>query len=979
MPCQIQEQLHHMRHFSLLKLGFSLFLILFLTELTGQSHFLGTPQTINFSKSEYTAGTQNWSIYQDDRGIMYFGNNKGVLEYDGTNWTLTSMPNRTVVRSLAKGPNERLFVGAQDELGYISLQEGPLYTYHSLVQYIPESYRSFDDIWKIFPYKQDVFFCSQRGVFHFQGTNCKVVPPKSRFENFFFLEGTLYAQDIEEGLLRFNGTEFSPIPGGQRFTQSRIASILLFQGDTLIISDTQGLLLMDASGIRPWDTPVSTFLKANQAYCATRLQDTQLAIGTTQDGVIVMDTTGQITLHLNTESGLQNNTVLSVFQDRQQNLWLGLDNGIDYVAINSPFSLLHSQMGIKGTGYASIIHQGYLYLGTNQGLFYSTWPLTEPSLETFRRVPNLQGQVWGLDIIDGELLACMHEGIFSLKKGRATAVQAGLSTWKLIELTGKPNFVIGGTYSGLVIFEKKSTKKGTTWQFRNRVKGFNESARVIAEDPQDGAIWVSHAYKGLYRIQLQDDFQEAQVDFFGEDDGLPSNISINVTSVRDEIIFTTPKGVYRFDATSQRFLPYENFNESLGGTPFLYRLIEDEAGWIWFSSDREFGYLRVMEKGFLREKQVEAQYFNHLREGQVDGFEHVFHAENGHVFIGTEEGFVHHFVSQPDTSLASFAPLIRNIVSISRVDSTIAIQGSPQTLKLPYHLNALRFSFAAPFFEPSGQIQYRCRLEGLDNEWSTWSERSEEEFTNLPYGKYTLHLESKNSLGIVSQPTTLSFEITPPWYATLVAKGAYFLLAALLIVALFFLYSRKLEKERAALRKAQETTLARKEAEFIEEKEKTKAEIIQLRNKNLQADIQYKNAQLASATMHLVQKGEILDKIKRDLKKLLKNASADNKRKLQQLIHIVDDDIRLDNDWKQFETHFDQVHENFLKNLKEAYPNLTPKDQKLCAYLRMNLTTKEIAPMMNISVRGVEIARYRLRKKLELETDVNLVDFIMKF
>ena len=139
-----------------------------------------------------------------------------------------------------------------------------------------------------------------------------------------------------------------------------------------------------------------------------------------------------------------------------------------------------------------------------------------------------------------------------------------------------------------------------------------------------------------------------------------------------------------------------------------------------------------------------------------------------------------------------------------------------------------------------------------------------------------------------------------------------------------------------------------------------------------------KHQQLASATMHLVQKGEILVKIKQELDKVQKTVPQENRRKVQQLIRMIDEDIRLDNNWEQFEVHFDQVHENFLKNLRERFTNLTPKDQKLCAYLRMNLSTKEIAPLMNISVRGVEIARYRLRKKLQLDTDINLVDFFMK-
>jgi FixJ family two-component response regulator len=87
----------------------------------------------------------------------------------------------------------------------------------------------------------------------------------------------------------------------------------------------------------------------------------------------------------------------------------------------------------------------------------------------------------------------------------------------------------------------------------------------------------------------------------------------------------------------------------------------------------------------------------------------------------------------------------------------------------------------------------------------------------------------------------------------------------------------------------------------------------------------------------------------------------------------------LEDDWESFARHFDQVHTDFIKRLKEKYPQLSPKDLKLCAYLRMNLVSKEIAPLLNISVRGVEISRYRLRKKMQLHAEVNLTDYMIHF
>src|SRR5205085_4161530 len=137
--------------------------------------------------------------------------------------------------------------------------------------------------------------------------------------------------------------------------------------------------------------------------------------------------------------------------------------------------------------------------------------------------------------------------------------------------------------------------------------------------------------------------------------------------------------------------------------------------------------------------------------------------------------------------------------------------------------------------------------------------------------------------------------------------------------------------------------------------------------------INYKNKELAGATMNLVQKGELMGKIKDELMRLLKNLGNDEStRNFKKVIKMMTEDEKFEQDWEHFSLHFDRVHGDFLTALKNKFPNITPSELKLCAYLRMNLSTKEIAQLMNISVRGVEVSRYRLRKKLQIPSEVNL-------
>lgn len=957
--------------------------------LPAQSNSIGSPSIRNYTKSDYRGGTQNWAMTQDQRGVVYAGNNEGLLEFDGSSWQTHFLPNRTIARSVALDTRGRLYLGGQDEFGYLTTDAAGRIQFSALSHLVPENFKSFEDVWEIFPLPEGIFFCTQRAIFKLNGEKIQVIQPETRFDHFFELKGKLYVQDSRKRLLTWSGNKLQPIPQSNHLAGVEIAAMLPFDEEqTLIVSVANGLFLMSDEEIRPWNTASTPFLKEFRAYCAIELADRRYAIGSPHNGLLIMDRDGQPQLHLNTSTGLQNNTILCIMQDRAQNLWLGLDNGIDYVEISSQFSMIRSEEGLEGTGYASILYQGNLYLGTNQGLHYINWtedinPLDPPRL---RLVGNGKGQVWSIHNLDGELLIGHHEGAFYLRKNQMIPIPGLKGVWKFLKPSRHPNFAIAGTYTGLYLLEKQpasATRPG--WKMVRKLEGFDESARVFEEDA-DGNIWVSHAYKGLYKIKLKDDLRAIEkVSFYNTNQGLPTDLFINVCKIRGELVFTTPMGTYSYDQQADHFHKHQELQEVFGEYQNIQRLLEDENGDIWFSADDKFGVLKIREKGILNK--LDKLYFNHIQEDLVDGFEHVYALDENNVFIATEKGFIHYRPPQLLDNQISFQALIRKVEVIANQDTTVWGGGFTiqDTLSMqqnhpafPSKMNAFRFRFSIPYFQNAGYVQYRYQLGGFDENWSEWTEQTEKEYTNLPHNTYTFRVEARNSDLQISGAATYTFTINPPWYLTVWAKGAYVLIGILMLFTLLQFISKRIEKHKEVLRQEQEKTLEKKEAEYRQQKEKSEAEIIRLRNEKLKADINHKTQELASATMHLVQKGEILHKLKNDLKKLADNASEGNQKKIRQLIRNIDENIELDDNWEQFEVHFDQVHENFLKQLRDQYPALTPKDQKLCAYLRMNLSTKEIAPLMNISVRGVEISRYRLRKKLDIDTDTNLVDFLMK-
>lgn len=161
------------------------------------------------------------------------------------------------------------------------------------------------------------------------------------------------------------------------------------------------------------------------------------------------------------------------------------------------------------------------------------------------------------------------------------------------------------------------------------------------------------------------------------------------------------------------------------------------------------------------------------------------------------------------------------------------------------------------------------------------------------------------------------------------------------------------------------------------ELEKNEKEIIRLKNEKLESEIMLKTKELVDTSMQLVERNDALSKVKEELQKLYKNTNENHD--IKKTIHLLNDIEKNNASWEKFAVHFDEINNNFLKNLKFHFPKLTNTDLKVCAYLQLNLSSKEISQLMNISVRGIEISRYRLRKKLGLNKDQSIVEFLDQY
>jgi ligand-binding sensor domain-containing protein/DNA-binding CsgD family transcriptional regulator len=935
---------------------------------------LGSPIIKNFTRTDYQAGTQNWQIIQDSSGIIYVGNNKGLLIFDGVNWDLVKLPNATIVRSLAICNDGTIYIGAQNEIGYLSTKENGEVFYKSLLNLLPEENQTFDDVWKIFCLEEEVLFFTEKFILSFKNNEFSIVnPDEGKFENFFHVNNQIFIQDQQKGLFELKNQALSLISDNTIFKKERIIGFFEMDSTLYFLAQKSGFFTLNNNEVKAVKGTNIELLKG-EPYSVLKSNAGNIYVGTATNGLFVLNKELLIVEHYNSENGLKNNTVLSLFEDKSENIWLGLDNGLDFIETKTPFRFIDYTHNIKGTGYTAIKFNGYLYLGTNQGLYISVEPYDATKKVIFKPVEGISGQVWNLQEINGRLIASMHEGAAEIFKDKVVYFSRKKGSWGFQPL-GK--YLLQGTYSGFYLFDlSKSSNPSVQPIF---LEGFNESARIFEQD-EYGNIWVSHAYKGLYKIVLTEDKTKIEsITKFEKENGLPTDLYINVAKIKNEVVFTTPFGIYKFNYDKNSFEEHTAFEELLGTKRNVHRLIEDGKGNIWFSVDEEFGVLKIDEKGaFLN---YEIQYFNASQKDLVEGFEFVYYLSDGNILIGTEKGFSSLNIKAPLNPENSSKTMVRAVKVTSPNDTIFSFGGSTnlqaKTLKFKHNQNNFLFSFAIPIYEGNENIKYRYKLKGFNKEFSEWTSKTEKEYTNLSPGKYTFFVEAKDSFGRICEGAEYSFKINKPWYLSIYALFAYVILLGSFLIGWVFYISAREQKKTFAFKKEQVKKLAQKEKEFKQEVEKSEKEVSNLLNEKLQAEVNFKNSQLASTTMHLVQKSEILQKLKTELNQLSKQVPSDLKRKVDSISRELDADFKLDNSWEQFELYFDQVQENFFKNLREKHPELTPKDQKLCAYLRMNLSTKEIAPLLNISVRGVEISRYRLRKKLNIDSNTNLVEFIM--
>ena len=413
---------------------------------------------INFYSTDlYQAENQNWSISQAPNKNIYFANNGGLLEFNGARWKLYDSPNETIIRSV-KVVNERIYTGSYMDFGFWKKNVFGLLEYTSLTKKLSIKLIEDEQFWNIIQVDQWTLFQSLNRIYILNNTDdsLDIIKSETTITKMYTVNETIYYQEWGKGIFKIENGKSRLITDDKTITNSIVNNIFFDNDGLLFLTDNKGFFKLEGSKFTPWNFVQKDILSNVNIYNSIQLSDGSFALGTISDGIIYISNQGEVIYQINQQNGLGNNTILSLFEDVDKNIWLGLDNGISYLELNSAFKIYRDNSGELGSIYTIHIKNNYLYLGTNQGLYYRK----VNSASKFKLIEGTEGQVWILTKINDELFCGHNKGTFLINTNKAQLISDIQGTWNIKKINGSKNMLLQGNYNGLNVLEKKKWAVG---------------------------------------------------------------------------------------------------------------------------------------------------------------------------------------------------------------------------------------------------------------------------------------------------------------------------------------------------------------------------------------------------------------------------------------------------------------------------------------------------------------------------------------
>lgn len=887
------------------------------------------PFVENFTKSDYLGDNQNWSIVQGADHAMYFANNHYFLRFNGVKWEKYTLPNQTIIRALAR-IGDRIYSGSYREFGYWERVGGTMkYTSLSAGTNLFAGGSANEEIWKIFENKGTLYFQSFNELYCLGKTGIRKVKFPYLISYCYVVNGSIYAATVRDGIYRMDADRFVKVPGWEAVDGSVVHAMQVHQGKLYVFTKNRGIFIEESHKLKAFEHPLNEVLKRELIINAQFLPNNRVSIGTSQQGLYLINLNDGTFQRINRQNGLRNNAVLSQAMDGEHDLWLGLDNGIAHVEVNAPVSLFTDNSGLLGSVYSvADTPQGYLFV-TNHGVFSYT-------KEKLELLPDTQGQVWDITRLDDRYIIGHNDGTFLLQGASIQKVNDINGGWKFFKSASDQTYY-QGHYSGVVRYA------GSDFANPIRLKNFTHPIRDLAQ-VRPGELWAADNYRSLYRIELDSHGDTKQVENVSQQSRIGNDFGVRIFSFKGELLFLIAKQWYTYNRLDSKLKKDVLFNDKFKG---ISDIVGIDDGRFLVLRDALVYLVSQKGNGFYWELIPEKYYQGRLIYDDTKTL-----LQGNRLVLNLDDGILKFNLDAPARRMAP-------VRVEGYLEGKLLGPGAVIPYNKPFEINVV-----SPFFGYNRPELYYRLNESNDFERIRDGRKV---FNNLSSGSQKLELFYFDG-SAYRKTAAYDFRIARPWYFSwwmiliyLVATGS-----------LFFLYYRwnllrynqRLVLREEELRHNQQIRELELKAEHDGNRQSYEKHILEL-------ELQAKSGEVAGKSLSIAKQSEMIDKIKEIL-----DREEDGARIRTEILRAIKTNAVNRHEWEVFENNVNQLNQVFIDNLSAKYPQLTPKDIKLCVYLKMNLSSKEIAPLMNITFRGVELHRYRLRKKLKLPSEANLYHFM---
>ncbi len=792
---------------------------------------MGVFPTVEYSPKEYGGMQQNWQIDQLSNGNIIVANGgSGVLEFDGIKWQHYDIPGSNFVRSIAIGENDTIFVGSSGNIGYLCPDSVGRKHFVSLLPKIPEDDRIFVDVFDvIITSTNGVYFRTDDKIFHWYKDKIGVLKSDKNYRKIYQTGSKTWYRESSKKFYLLEGDESTPFHFEGLDKESKRLSFFPGLDSAFYAIEDSSLLkyIFDEQGTPKLinkNTDIVKSLAQFQYPIIRQLTETMFIVGSHGQGAAIISEDGYILHTFNERYDFRSDIIFDLFVDRENGLWLGLNDGIARVDIASPYTIFSKTYGFKNSVYDVTRLNGQIYIIDDKGLYKYTQP-TGSSIPTFNKL-NSQNEFYWLILNHNNTLYCFTEYEILAYFPNQTTPKIIPGSYFNILLSKKHQQYAYALKSdgGISLLDvSKNFKKIFDYNDIQRYTNMIIEAPVLGPDDPD-TLWAQSETGTIYRILNPFDSTKAQVEEFNKFNGLPENFRTIPFVYQNKIYFWGENNVLRYTETENGnpyFTPDNRWEKASAGINDHIAFVKtDSDGILWYNINDRVGQIRQLPSGEF--------YRDGKGLGKLPSMDLLMlKKEPGDVYwICSDIGLLRYQPLSSSSDSLTFPLHIRK-VSIVNPEEDVAHNISGKwalSTPLRFDRNTIKFEFSTPMMAYIGKTEFRYSLSTGDTTWSDWNSQNFREFMNLNEGSYCFIVQARNSDGHYSTLSSINFAVLPPWYRTWLAYLCYLLALSALIFLIVKWQLERIESQKHAL----ETIIAERTALIFEQKEELEAINVEL-------------------------------------------------------------------------------------------------------------------------------------------------------